>query len=177
MRFQWKNFSFELPRGFEIQPEYVPPADKTPQEPHSQPATVPSSGCLTIFKESTYTPGAFPISENPDDLNPRAARVTIALTSIQARYAGPPLRYLQQSVRVLPEYLQAFQVTTCEAYRVGRHTAARVHYSFETNFRIDQFIIAWRVADEILTATMTIPECEPEAGWRVLQPFINTFRD
>ena len=102
--------------------------------------------------------------------------MTIALTSLPVKYVGPPLRHLQQTTRVLPEYLAAFRVVTCEPHKVGDHEGARVHFSFETNFRIDQFIVAWRVDADMITATMTIPECDPERGWRILLPFVESFR-
>ena len=176
MRFEWNKFSFELPPKFEIQKEYLPPGDQTPEQTGGPPAAASTAAGLTICRPSGCTPGIFPIADNPEDLDPGAAQVTIALSAIQARYVGPPLRHLQQMTRVLPEYLHAFQVVTCEPYQVGSHEAARVHFSFETNFRIDQFIIAWRVDAEVVSATMTIPECDPDSGWRILQPFVDTFR-
>jgi len=176
LRFQWREYSFELPSGFEIQPDYSPDENQNPDQTNTPPGKVSESTCMTICKPASPPPSIFPISENPDDLNPAAAPVTIALTSIPVKYVGPPLRHLQQSTRVLPEYLNAFRVTTCEPYQVGNHEAARVHFSFETNFRIDQFIIAWHVDAEIVTTTMTIPECDPETGWQILLPLVESFR-
>ncbi len=176
MRFQWKGFSFELPPGFEIQPVYHPGEHHNPGQINTPPAGALTAACLIICRPSNPLPGVFPISDNPGDLKPSAAQVTIALTSIQAKYVGPPLRHLQQTTQVLPEYLNAFRVVTCEPYQVGDHDAARVHFSFETNFRIDQFIIAWHVDTDIVTATMTIPECDPEPGWQILLPFVKSFR-
>ncbi len=176
MRFQWRAFSFELPPGFEIQPEFTPPGPQAPPCACGQEHGDASAKCLTICKPAGPVTGTLPFSKNPDDLNPGTARVPIVLTSLKSRYVGPPLRHLQQTVQVLPEYLANFRVTTCEPCRIGNHPAARAHFSFETNFRIDQFTIAWHVADEVISATMTIPECDPESGWAILQPFVDTFR-
>lgn len=176
MRFQWKGYSFELPPDFEIQPDYNPGQNQNLNQINNPPIEASSAACITICRPSSPPPSIFPVSDNPDDLNPAAVRVTIALTSILAKYVGPPLRHLQQTTRVLPDYLNAFRVVTCEPYQVGNHEAARVHFSFETNFRIDQFIIAWHVDEEIVTTTMTIPECDPEPGWRILLPFVKSFR-
>ena len=175
MRFKWRDYAFDLPPGFEIQPAFVPGREPCPTGIDRPPSATAPAGCLILRKPAASPPGRFPISKNPEDLDPRAAGATIVLTTLLARYVGPPLRHLQQTVRVLPDYLEKFKVNTCEKYRVGDLKAARAHYSFVTNFRLDHFVIAWQAADKVITATMTIPECDPDDGWAILQPFVDTF--
>lgn len=130
--------------------------------------------CLTL-SAPRVRPVVPEISENPEHLISRAYPVVITLTT-QVAPGLSPLDFLGQTITVLQDSLDGFNICYCRETRIGHHPAAASEYSFQSVFRLHHLSLAWHMGLELATATLAVPTAGVEKSWEDLRRFAESVR-
>jgi len=88
---------------------------------------------------------------------------------------GSPLAYLEDKLGQLSKQLNQYELSLSEETKVGDHSAARAHFSFVNQFKLEQLLLIWFQGEHLFAATVSTLPAGVEESWEVLTKLAASF--
>tara|TARA_B100000959_G_C14525353_1_gene437172 strand:- start:10 stop:441 length:432 start_codon:yes stop_codon:yes gene_type:complete len=100
--------------------------------------------------------------------------ITVQHGKIAEGDAGP-LTYLEGKLEQLAKQLNQYELNGSEETTVGECTAAKAHFSFVNQFKLEQLLLIWYQGDNLFAATVSTLPAGVEESWEVLNKLAASF--
>ena len=89
---------------------------------------------------------------------------------------GSPLAYLEDKLGQLSKQLNQYELALSEETTVGDHPAAKAHFSFVNQFKLEQLLLIWFQGDHLFAATVSTLPAGVDESWDVLGTLAASFQ-
>ena len=87
-----------------------------------------------------------------------------------------PLAYLEDKLEQLSKQLNQYELHSSEDTTVNEHPAAKAHFSFFNQFKLEQLLLIWFQGEHIFAATVSTLPAGVDESWAILGTLAASFQ-